>query len=103
MTAPGKLTLGEACRRYTESQNNAEISARLAAETIAAQQAELRRLESALHKAEHEHAKAVAVLRDCEEYLDQRADVLDGPDGHPRPDAAMSLLNEVRRLLGRHE
>jgi len=33
---------------------------RLNAETIAAQQAELRRLESALHQAEHEHMKAKA-------------------------------------------
>jgi len=37
-------------------------AARLAAETIAAQQAEIRRLESALHNCEHELAKAQAKL-----------------------------------------
>jgi peptidoglycan hydrolase CwlO-like protein len=38
------------------------VAARLAAETIAAQQAEIRRLESALHNAEHELLKANAKL-----------------------------------------
>jgi len=44
------------------SQRDAETAARLSAETIAAQQAEIRRLESALHNCEHELAKAQAKL-----------------------------------------
>ena len=45
--------------RYGE---HVEVAVRMAAETIAAQQAEIRRLESALHNAEHELLKANAKL-----------------------------------------
>lgn len=33
------------------------------------------------------------------EFLDERADVTDGPYGQPRPNTAMSLLQDVEAVL----
>ena len=35
------------------------------------------------------------------EYLDDHMDVLDGEDGTPRPNRAMSLYGELERAIGR--
>lgn len=37
-----------------------------------------------------------AVLDEIEEYLENRADVVDGSYGEPRPNKEMSLLTELR-------
>lgn len=42
-------------------------------------------------------------LRECAEFLDDRADVLDGEDGTPRPDAFMSLLQVVQAAIAKAE
>lgn len=41
------------------------------------------------------------LLERVSDYLDQRADVMDGDHGEPRPNEAMSLKLEVDVLLGR--
>lgn len=40
-------------------------------------------------------------LTDALEFIEDFADVKDGRDGRPRPNRAMSLAQEARRLLGR--
>jgi chromosome segregation ATPase len=47
-------------------------------------------------RAERERLREALTM--CREYLDDRADVIDGEDG-PRPDAAMSLLTTVDAAL----
>jgi len=68
------------------------VAARMAAETIAAQQAELRRLESKL-------AALTLEVLDVLNNLEDRADVTDGPDGRPAPGWTMSLANTLRDAL----
>jgi len=43
--------------------------------------------------------KLRAALEEVEIYLDDRADVVDGPYGEPAPNKEMSLLQEVREAL----
>ncbi len=50
---------------------------------------------------ERENARLRAALEECEEYFDDRADVLDGDYGVPAPNAEMRLLSEVRAALRR--
>jgi hypothetical protein len=38
-------------------------------------------------------------LIECEEYLDQDQDVVDGSDGQPRPNRAMYLCNMIKETL----
>ncbi len=40
-------------------------------------------------------------LEECEEYLDNRADVKDGDYGIPEPNAEMILVAKVRAALGK--
>lgn len=42
-------------------------------------------------------------LQECDDYLDNRADVVDGPDNRPMPNAAMSLQARVRAVLDQIE
>ena len=37
------------------------------------------------------------------DYFDGRADVIDGPDGEPRPNDAMRLLTSIRQRIGEIE
>ncbi len=41
----------------------------------------------------------LSVLYDVEDYLDNRADVIDGDYGEPRPNQEMTLLGEVRLAI----
>jgi len=41
------------------------------------------------------HRALAAMLDDVAEFLRERADVRDGPDGEQRPNAEMSLLNTI--------
>lgn len=41
-----------------------------------------------------------SALRQAEDYLDSRADVVDGSYGVPEPNAEMSLLSEIRMAMG---
>jgi hypothetical protein len=41
-----------------------------------------------------------ALLALCLEYLEDRSDVEDGPDGQPRPNEAMRLATEIKYVLG---
>jgi hypothetical protein len=43
------------------------------------------------------------VLQRCAEVLDDYSDVLDGDDGHPRPNRAMSLLQDVEAVIAKAE
>lgn len=43
----------------------------------------------------------IDLLVECWEYFDNRADVVDGDYGEPRPNKAMSLGEDVRRTLAR--
>ena len=43
------------------------------------------------------------LLREVAEVLDTYSDVLDGAEGHPRPNQAMSMLTQVEGLLQRFE
>lgn len=45
------------------------------------------------------HAELVAALEEVREYLDDRADVNDGPDGKPVANSAMQLLQVVDAAL----
>lgn len=69
-----------------------KVAARMAAETIAAQQA-------ALRDAEHRLDRLIAEAEEVLDELDDRADVTDGPDGRPAPDWTMSLANTLRDAL----
>ena len=71
---------------------DAETAARMAAETIAAQQA-------ALLDAEHRLDRLIADAGEVLDDLDDRADVTDGPDGRPAPSWTMSLANTLRDAL----
>ena len=42
-----------------------------------------------------------SVLQQCEDYFDDRADVVDGSYGEPAPNAEMQLLTEIREVLGK--
>ncbi len=116
MIEEGKQTLQEAEQRYTLAQNAiATLNANLASMTDDRDYEERRantlrdernkcteaaRLNGmadvAALRAERERLREALIA--CREYLDDRADVLDGEDG-PRPDAAMSLLTTVDAAL----
>lgn len=74
---------------------------------IAEQFAEMSRLIASLPSvAEHNALKRkvaamTSALQQCEDYLDGRADVVDGSYGEPSPNAEMSLLSEVQEALGK--
>ncbi len=51
-------------------------------------------------KLERENAKLRTALEQCEDYFDNRADVVDGDYGVPAPNAEMSILAEIRSALG---
>lgn len=53
-----------------------------------------------LHKAAPE---MLAVLHEIESFLDDRADVIDGDYGQPKPNREMTLLVEVRRAIAKAE
>jgi hypothetical protein len=57
--------------------------------------------EGRANKLERENAKLRAALEQCEDYFDDRADVVDGRNGVPEPNREMSLLSEIREALGR--
>lgn len=38
-------------------------------------------------------------LRECYALLDDYSDVLDGDDGQPRPNKAMSMMTEIERVI----
>jgi len=40
-------------------------------------------------------------LQECEEYFDDRMDVVDGPDSQPRPNPEMRMLEIVRAAMRR--
>jgi uncharacterized membrane protein len=44
-------------------------------------------------------AKLKALLADCAEFLEPYADVVDGAYGEPAPNAAMSLLSEIKEEI----
>jgi hypothetical protein len=71
---------------------DARIAAKLAAETIAAQQAHSRSVEG----------KLAVLIREADgvlETLEDRADVVDGPEGTQRPDWVARLANTLRDAL----
>ncbi len=45
------------------------------------------------------HRLAMSVLYDLEDYLDNRADVIDGDYGQPRANREMELLGDVRLAI----
>jgi hypothetical protein len=47
---------------------------------------------------EREDMQAVLML--CLEYLERHFDVVDGPDGQPRPNEAMRIATEIKYVLG---
>ena len=55
--------------------------------------------EGKVAKLERENAKLRAALEQCEEYFDDRADVVDGDYGVPAPNTEMQMLSEVRAAL----
>lgn len=44
---------------------------------------------------------ALDALSECAEYLAEREDVVDGSDGQPRPNEAMSLLLSIDRTIAK--
>ncbi len=48
-------------------------------------------------------AVLVSALQDFEAYLDDRADVIDGDYGQPKPNREMTLLGEVRLAIAAME
>lgn len=44
----------------------------------------------------------VDMLTECREFIDGYIDTVDGPDGQPRPNKAMSLANDLDHLLGEY-
>lgn len=40
-----------------------------------------------------------SILQQCEDYFDQRADVVDGSYGTPEPNTEMQLLTEIKEAL----
>jgi hypothetical protein len=89
---PAQLT--EALRAVED----ARIAAKLAAETIAAQQAEIRRLEGVAFKGEGKLGNLIAETAAVLGELDDRADV-DTLSGEQRPDWVMRLANTLRDAL----
>lgn len=57
--------------------------------------------EGRANKLERENTKLRAALEQCEDYFDNRADVVDGSYGVPAPNREMSILSEIRQALGR--
>ena len=49
---------------------------------------------------EQAEAQLRKALEACREWFDDRADVVDGPDGQPMPNEAMRMLAMVRLALG---
>ena len=49
---------------------------------------------------ERKNAALRAALERCEEYFDNRSDVVDGDYGVPAPNAEMQILSEIRQALG---
>jgi hypothetical protein len=44
-------------------------------------------------------AKLKALLADCAEFIEPYSDVVDGAYGEPAPNAAMSLLSEIKEEI----
>lgn len=42
-------------------------------------------------------------LHECADLLDNYSDVIDGDDGQPRPNRAMSMLTEIERIIRKAE
>ena len=45
--------------------------------------------------------EAIDVLTQCAEFLEPYVDVLDGDEGHPRPNKAMNLVSEIEIVIER--
>jgi len=43
-----------------------------------------------------------AALEECQEYFDDRSDVVDGDDGQPEPNSEMSMSMMINSVLGKN-
>lgn len=57
--------------------------------------------EAKLAKAELKIARLEAILEELDDHFDDEVDVVDGPDGQPRPNDAMRWQQRIREVLGR--
>lgn len=48
--------------------------------------------------ADHQYKRAIPLLQEAIEMADDRADVIDGEDGHPRPDSWMRMLTLLQQI-----
>jgi hypothetical protein len=86
--------------RYCDEDEREKSELEQVYDDLFAKSDELKFANERIARLEAENKKMVSALWECESYLEDHEDIVDGSYGVPEPNKAMTLLAEVREALG---